>query len=173
MIHANVCRKEKCSGDRGVRAKIFSVQITFEWQIEHLCDNCKGQSTNISKIIYTIEEVVLPHVRFECGSLVARIYKNFNWKRSKEWRRDRVNLPWSIPILWRISFSMLRMGMEMTFAQNYGWEIGFTCHPLPCKDSCHGMIVFFLYDCGGNAVLQHVWNSEQSVGRHVQRLYVN
>ena len=51
---------------------------------------------------------------------------------------------------------MLRMGMEMTFAQNYGWEIGFTCHPLPRKDSCHGMIVFFLYDCGGNAVLQHV-----------------
>ena len=62
-----------------------------------------------------------------------------------------MNLP-TIPIPWKILFSMLRMGIEMTFAENYGWEMEFTPHPLPLKDSCHSIVVYFVYNCGGNAV---------------------
>ena len=38
--------------------------------------------------------------------------------------------------------------MEMRFAQNYGWEMGFTPHPLPVQDSCHSMTVCFVYNYG-------------------------
>ena len=43
-----------------------------------------------------------------------------------------MNLP-SMPIPWTILFSMLRMGIEMRFAQNYGCEMGFTPHPSPFR----------------------------------------
>ena len=33
--------------------------------------------------------------------------------------------------LQKMLFSMLKMGMEVRFAQNYGWEMRFTPHPLP------------------------------------------
>ena len=73
-------------------------------------------------------------------------------KRRNKGRKDRLNL---LSIPWKILFFMLRMGMEMTFAQNCSWEMGFTPHLLPLQDSCYGNLQIaarLKFVCNGNSI---------------------
>ena len=82
--------------------------------------------------------------------------------------------------LQKMLFSMLKMGMEVRFAQNYGWEMRFTPHPLPLSRTLAIVTLpaYFVYNCGGNGCfnnsnrLLHVWNSKRHVQTFIRKLTV-